>query len=162
MKPQKQYRVKFEIDEDARFEECNGEARPLTREEYEENYYNDAQGQRVPYERYLEYQGNPKRHRYIGILVEAQCPYCETWKDAGSLWGIDLMDDDVEWRKIRHAMHAQYTADEALALPGYLSDVAREMLAEAGHSPSRRALARERVRHERERAKAAREAAANG
>lgn len=33
------YRIRFEVDPDARFEECNGEARPLTREEYAENVY---------------------------------------------------------------------------------------------------------------------------
>ncbi len=34
-----QYRVKFVYDEDAEFEECNGENRPLTEEEYAENQY---------------------------------------------------------------------------------------------------------------------------
>ncbi len=34
-----QYRVKFVYDEDAEFEECNGENRPLTEAEYIENQY---------------------------------------------------------------------------------------------------------------------------
>lgn len=32
-------RIKFVVDPDAQFEECNGEARPLTEDEYRENPY---------------------------------------------------------------------------------------------------------------------------
>lgn len=108
-KPKPLRRVRFVYDEDARFEECNGELRPLTEEEYAENFYracpdhmragskalssnpNDrgcaecgrptADWIQVPYEEYLAYYGNPERHVYLGVEVEVQCPCCKVWGD---------------------------------------------------------------------------------
>ena len=100
-----QYRVRFVIDEDARFEECNGEARPLSAAEYQNNQYMacpkhvrgskatdtqvngvgycgqcGAKYQPIPYAEYLQYYGNPEAHVYLGCVVEWQCPCCSHWE----------------------------------------------------------------------------------
>lgn len=150
------YRVRFESDADARFEECNGENRPLTREEYRKNEYyacpnhlrgwkgNDSsafgvgicgmcqtQYAPVPYAEYLAYYGNPERHVYLGVIVEQQCGCCQSWTVANSLWNIDFMDDSREFAAVTIARNL--TPVEALALPGYAGEVAREQLEDAGY-----------------------------
>lgn len=120
------YRIRFVYDEDAVFEECNGEARPLTREEYDKDYYVEN-GKRASYERYRAYWGNPDRHVYLGAIVDRQCPCCDTWKTAASLWYIDVMDDQPE----AQCVDRTYTREELEAIPGYLRDVARELFDEA-------------------------------
>lgn len=119
------FRIRVEYDPEARFEECNGEPRPLTEEEYAENQYmND--GVPIPYAEYLRYYGNPDRHVYLSVFLQRRCAACEQWHETGeSLHNIDLMDDDpgadeagkvieeAEWHKI-----------------GYLREVARELKAE--------------------------------
>jgi hypothetical protein len=160
--------VRFVYDPDSSFEECNGEARPLTEAEYAENSYRgcpdhpragsrviDASispnivgcavcGRRdyaeISYAEYLAYYGNPEKHVYLGCIVEAQCPCCSAWTAEGSsLWGIDMMTDDPALHRVaigtlrdRVAQGEWLTPAEALALPGYLAEVARELLGEAG------------------------------
>ena len=113
-----QYRIRFIIDDQASFEESNGESRPLTRAEYAGNEYRGClehpragsrplsdtqQGigvctvcarriQPIPYDEYLRYYGNPDRHVYLGCEVQRQCPCCEAWKTVGALGHIDMMD----------------------------------------------------------------------
>lgn len=153
------YRVRFVIDEDAGFEECNGEARPLTEEEYRENEYmgcpNHPRGSKtddtaiegvgtcgacqtlyapIAYAEYLQYYGNPDRHVYIGAIVEKQCGSCEAWSVADSLWHIDLMDDDDDLQLI--TLDKPMNPDQATRLPGYLGEVAREMLTEVAAATS--------------------------
>lgn len=125
----KAYRVRWVYDEVARFEECNGGPRPLTAEEYAENEYM-KDGQPVPYAEYLQDYGNLARHVYLGCIVEMQCPCCDSWKTAGSLWNIDFRDDNPEYHAIQ--IDAPIPAMKALALPNYAAEVARELLAEAG------------------------------
>lgn len=125
------YRVKFVYDEDAQFEECNGENRPLTSEEYAENEYLEH-GKPVPYDRYLEYYGNPDRHVYLGCIAQRQCSCCEEWVNAASVWGIDFMDDSPELKALIIGNH-YYTPQEVLVLPGYVRDVALDELMEAGY-----------------------------
>lgn len=136
------YRVRFVYDEGACFEECNGEARPLTEEEYAEDYYNDKDGNQIPYAEYLRYYGNPDRHVYLGCVVErvTVCPCCEAQKveTAASLWGIDMMDDDTVLDllvvgTLRDEPHPSelYTEDQIAKKTGYLFDAARELLQEA-------------------------------
>lgn len=147
------FRVRFVIDPEASFEECNGEARPLTAEEYAENQYmgcpvhprskvmaksQPAQPGRawcgecgrehepIPYAEYLEYYGNAERHVYLGAIVDKLCTHCGSWTEAGSLWHIDLMDDDRELTLI--TLNKPMAIDQA---PGYLGEVARELVAEA-------------------------------
>lgn len=127
----KAYRVKFVIDEDARFEECNGQARPLTRAEYAEAEY-QKDGKPVPYAEYRRYYGNPDRHVYLGCVVEAQCPCCDGWTaDGASLWRIDFMDDDRAYQAV--TLDKWYTPAEAIKLPDYAGSVAGEILSEAGY-----------------------------
>lgn len=155
------FRVKFVIDDQASFEECNGEARPLTAEEYEkEGVYmacpNHPRGPKgddtavngvgtcarcgstytpVPYDEYLAYYGNPDRHIYLGCIVEKQCPCCEAWSSVQSLWHIDFMDDDRAYvdTQIEH----WYTPAQAKALPDYVGTIANELLSEAGYKTPR-------------------------
>jgi hypothetical protein len=127
------YRVRFVQDPDAQFEECNGEARPLTAEEYAENEYM-RDGQPIPYEEYLSYYGNPDRHVYLQCDVEKRCLCCAHWAYAEGLGGIDFMDDDPELR----AVGDWYTPIEAEGLPGYLRMTALECLEEAGYRLPRR------------------------
>lgn len=160
------YRVRFIYDEDARFEECNGEARPLTEEEYAQNSYmgcsrhprgyqgtkehdTTAKGQPgrsvcacgrlyepIPYEEYRAYYGNPDRHVYLGCVVEAQCGACGEWHRAESLWGIDFMNDSRELNAIN--IGEWMPEAEARKLPGYAGETARDLLSEADTKNRRR------------------------
>lgn len=150
-------RVKFTIDESSSFEECNGESRPLTEAEYEGNKYRgcplhpragskvvnkrtkpptvgcavcgNTKYEDIPYAEYLEYYGNPEAHVYLGCIVEKQCQCCQSWTDAGSVWGIDFMIDSPEYNAIN--VDEWLTAAEARNLPGYAGEVAREQMNEA-------------------------------
>lgn len=121
-------RARIVDDPDARFEECNGEPRPLTAAEYAETpYYTD--GQRVPYAQYLAYQGNPARHVYLGIVIDRQCACCQQWEaGVASVWRIDYMDDDPEVQRL----NGTYTIAEIEAWPSvsYLRDVVRDLCQE--------------------------------
>lgn len=143
-------RVRFVYDDDHQFEECNGESRPLTEEEYTKNTYRacpdhpragsqviqglpQIQGcavcQRtdyvdVPYEEYLSYYGNPDRHVYLGCIVQVRCSHCDHWGEKSAIFGIDFMDDSPELYaiKVGEWMHAEVAAQ----LPGYAGEIARE------------------------------------
>ena len=148
------YRVRFVIDEDARFEECNGEARPLTEEEYAENVYRccpdhpragtkvvqwepkQIQGcnlcertdyRDVTYDEYRAYYGDPDRHVYVRSEVEQQCPCCNSWDYVTGLGSIDLMDDSPELRNLDE----WYEEDQLDQVVGYLGEIAREGIQEA-------------------------------
>src|SRR4029453_15521147 len=54
----KTYRVRFVHDDDAEFEECNGQARPLTEAEYAEHSY-QKDGRSGRYAENLDYYGTP-------------------------------------------------------------------------------------------------------
>jgi hypothetical protein len=142
-------RVRFVLDEEAYFEESNGESRSLTEAEYAENQYmgcpthprepGDGSGtcprcglQFAPlsYEEYLAYYGNPDRHVYLGCIVEQVCPTCgESAIHHDAVWGIDFMDDSRELHAITIGQYL--TEAEARALPGYAGDVARDLLGAA-------------------------------
>lgn len=126
-----EYAVRFVIDEEAQFEECNGEARPLTEAEYADNEYM-KDGQPIPYAEYLRYYGNPDRHVYLLAEARKRCPCCGVWTTAASLGNIDFMDDSEEIRVVDSGRW--YTPAEAESLPGYLREVAREVLDEAENS----------------------------
>lgn len=132
------YRIRFVIDPDARFEECNGESRPLTEEEYAEYQYMHD-GKPVPYLDYLSYQGNPDRHVYMGAVLDHRCHGCGVWHHVDSLWRIDFMDDSPEVAVLtQHAtiggfagtLCSQYYSlpAELDAIPGYLREITKEML----------------------------------
>lgn len=154
------FRVRFVRDDDARFEECNGEPRPLTEAEYLENEYRgcalhpragskvldasvspnvvacevcgNTEYTAIDYAEYRAYYGNPDQHRYIGVIVDLACGCCghRLEENKSSLWNIDVMRDGEEWAAIRHRLNQSLTVDQALALPGYLAEVAREQLDE--------------------------------
>lgn len=123
------YRVRFVMDDDAQFEEINGETRPLTKEEYKGNEY-QKDGHKVSYASYLLYYGNPDRHRYLGCELQVQCPTCHTFHTAGSLWNIDLMDDSPEYNHVK--LDYWYSLGEVVAETrlGYLADVAKDLRGE--------------------------------
>lgn len=152
----KAFRVRFEFDNDAQFEECNGEARPLTEAEYAENGYRGCPNhprskvapQRtengrawcgecgteyadIPYAEYLAYYSNPERHVFFTCIVEGACSCCGKWSVLASLVNIDIMDNDPALRTLYTGQN--YTPAEALALPGYFGDVAKDELTEAGY-----------------------------
>lgn len=128
-----QYRVRFTIDPDGRFEECNGEARPLTPEEYAKNqYFRD--GTPIPYAEYLRYYGNPDRHVYLQSEVQRRCPCCEQWQHVNGTGWIDFMDDDPELAKI-DTWYDPSTIEGWTA--GYLRLIALEDLTDAGYKPPR-------------------------
>lgn len=141
-----QFRVRFVIDDDAVFEESNGESRPLTEEEYKGAEY-QKDGADVPYAEYLEYYGNPDRHVYLGCIVEKACKCCGHFEEVGSLWRIDFMDDAPELRAINpYQKRGQtFSVPDALALPGYLPEVARDVLSEAGYTFPRSAYCAKRT-----------------
>lgn len=153
-----QYRLRFVYDEDARFEECNGEARPLTPEEYAENSYRACPDhpragstvirrpkgkppvvgcavckrtdyQDIPYEEYRAYYGNPQRHVYLQLEVQRRCECCGHWAYVSGLGWIDLMDDSPEYRAV--VIGHWYTPTDVRKLPGYLREVATDGLKEA-------------------------------
>lgn len=153
------YRVKIVRDTDARFEECNGEARPLTEDEYRENSYRACPKHRragtkvlsfgppqvqgcavcgnpyyedIDYAEYRAYYGNPRMHVYLGVIVESLTLPVGNWTVADSLWGIDVMSDSPE-AKQQHR-NKWFSPAEALTLPGYLARVCTEVLQEAGYT----------------------------
>lgn len=149
-----QYRIRFVLDPDAEFEECNGEARPLTREEYAEHSYRccpdhprggttvldfgppQIQGcaacgrtdyRDATYEEYRAYYGNPDRHVYLQSEVQRICPCCTVASTVGGTGYIDLMDDAPELAQ----MDRWFAEGEIEELVGYLREIAREDLADA-------------------------------
>lgn len=136
-----EYRVRFEVDPDAQFEECNGESRPLTRDEYKANVYLADNGTReIPYDEYLRYYGNPDRHVYLMSRVQRKCSCCGQWADAGGTGHIDMMDDDPVFA--HHALGLPtgqwLTEEEARQLPGYLAEVAAEDIDQARSEDARK------------------------
>jgi hypothetical protein len=123
------YRIRFIEDPDAQFEECNGESRPLTAEEYADNEYM-KDGLPVSYASYLAYYGNPDRHVYLMSEVQKQCECCKHWQTVGGTGHIDFMDDSLE---IRYT-DTWYSPDQITDKMGYLQEIALQDLEEARHA----------------------------
>lgn len=143
------YRVRFVYDDQASFEESNGEPRPLTEEEYQDNQYMGCpdhprgyQGTKandtsdagrgtcacgkayapIPYDEYRAYYGNPEKHVYLGCIVEAKCNACDIFRTVEALWNIDCMIDDRDLHSVTISTLDQPTKS------GYLSeDEARKL-----------------------------------
>lgn len=47
----------------------------------------------VPFEKYMQYWGNPERHTELIMLVDYQCPCCGSYEIGESVGSIDFMDD---------------------------------------------------------------------
>lgn len=122
-------RIRFEYDPDAFFENEFGERGPLTPEQYAEVGPFNRGDRPQTYEEYLTYWGNPDRHLYAVAVCETRCDACDRWSVAGTLSGIDLMDDDAEVYAIERAV---LYSPEQTAEYGYLGDIARELFAEYG------------------------------
>ena len=127
------YRIRVQIDPEGRFEECNGEPHPLSATEYAQNqYFKNAGKDAIPYREYLHYYGNPRRHVFLEVCVERQCAKCRQWVALTSLHGIDFMDDSLEVRSLdlnKDCSVEIFPIDKPL--PGYLNDVARDLVVEA-------------------------------
>lgn len=135
-------RMKFEDDLDYEHETPSGAPLPGSKKDYDESPIMELidpkddpeTGARrpVPYHEYVKYWGNPERHRAVIAILERQCAECHTWHVLETLGGIDLMDDHAECR----AIGRMYTGpQEFAAIPGYLGDVARELISD--HDDSR-------------------------
>jgi hypothetical protein len=125
------YRVDVVPNIDWTWENPHGGNGPETREQYKANEVIDK-GRTVPYEEYVQYWGNPARHVACGVILERQCPCCHSWVDAGSLWGIDLMDDSPETGDIDAGPF--YLGTDGRQPTGSLADVAAELMAEDAHA----------------------------
>lgn len=153
------YRVRFITDPDARFEECNGEGRPLTRDAYAENTYIGCPdhprvglipiegtgighcrtcgkvGAPIPYAEYLAYYGNPHAHVYLMCLYAVGCDCCGHWEpEKHFLGGIDTMRDSPELAHRGKWLTVEYLEAHKDEM-GYLYEVAQEALEEAGYKP---------------------------
>lgn len=130
----KAYRVRFTLDPDATFEECNGSGEPLSEEAYAQNPYMED-GKPASYARYLAYWGNPDRHVYLQCEVEARCACCGAWEYVSGTGGIDFMDDSPEGNQT----DVYFTPDQILTDRhlGYLREVALEDLTKAGWNAPR-------------------------
>ena len=168
MKKQIEYRVRAEIDPNARFEECNGEARPLTAEEYAENEYyacrlhpragsktvapsrngkppvggcatcGNTKYEPIPYEEYLAWYGDPDRHTYVRLTVQKRCPCCNRWDSMGGLGEIDFMENDPTLRFLDEWLTPDQVTELGEAGLGYLYECMTEDLAEAGWKAPKR------------------------
>lgn len=135
-----EYRIKFRQDPYATVDGCDGNPLPESPEVYAENGYLRADGTPIPYAEYLEYYGNPDRHVLLMADVQRKCPCCGHWTDDDehgqplpSLGGIDFMDDDPGLSAIGSwygPPWAKVPAADAIRLPGYFADIARELLGE--------------------------------
>lgn len=66
---------------------------------------------------------------YLGCVVEKHCDCCQAWQQVQALWNIDVMDDSPEYDAV--TLDKWLTPEQARALPGYLAEVAKELLREA-------------------------------
>lgn len=75
-----------------------------------------------------------KEHIVLECLVEKLCPCCHAWALEDTLCGIDFLRTDAEAEAFLWHMphHRQMTPEAALALPGYLAEVAHQTLSSAG------------------------------
>jgi len=104
--------VRFVYDDDAHFEECNGQSRPLTEEEYAKDFYmacprhprvgskvinqsppvqgcavcGNTQYEPISYAEYLDYYGNPANHVYLGMIKEQRPINCGCDEDSCECW----------------------------------------------------------------------------
>lgn len=133
-----EYRIRFRHDPFATVAGCDGKPLPEAEDVYAENPHMDGD-RKIPHAEYLTYYGDPDRHVMIMADVERQCPCCRRWTDedeAGealpSLCGIDFMDDNPEIDALTdlYGRGTRVAAEDAMRLPGYLADVARELLGE--------------------------------
>jgi hypothetical protein len=150
------YRVKFITDPDARFEEMNGESRPLTAAEYAGNEYlgcpdghhtgsdpaksHDGIGycaecgkryEQIPYAEYRKYYGNPKRHVYLMCVYQVGCACCDHWQhERHYLGNIDHMDDNPELVHRGKWLTPEYLEANKATL-GYLYEVGTDAIKEA-------------------------------
>jgi hypothetical protein len=132
------FRVQFVYDEDGSLETPEGKPLPGTRADYRKNPISalidpkadpeTGARREIPYEEYCRYYGNPDRHVVVGCIVEKRCGTCGAYSSAESLWNIDLMDDDPSYLAVQ--LDHWYTPEEAIALPGYLGEVAKDLLSE--------------------------------
>lgn len=131
------YRIRVTIDDDYTPTGTDGEPLPESREQYERvggplQVLVDPAGpvdgprREIPYAEYLQYWGNPLRILGLSVYLDRECPCCRHWdRGVESLHGIEVMDDSPEADAI------DVTTGDLETLPGYLREVARELLREA-------------------------------
>lgn len=118
-------RYHIQIDDYYEHDECDGGPMPMTPERYAGNeYYKDDGKTMVPYDEYVNYQGNPDRHVVLIVTREDECPCCGEWVEGGSLCGIDFMDDNEEANFGGWPGNKRWTLDQ---LKGYLVEVAKDL-----------------------------------
>jgi hypothetical protein len=140
-KPKPEYRIRVIEDSDYTPDGCDGKPLPEAEATYTANpvmvLINPADDpttgkrRKKTYAEYLKYDGNPERHIGLAVLLDRRCPCCGEWKDGvQALWGIDFMDDSPEYLKT--SLSKPYAVSELANVPGYLAEVARELLQEEG------------------------------
>ncbi len=121
------YRVRIDVDEESEPRGVDDHPLPEPERVYDQNPCLDRQGRELSYKEYCAYYGDPERHIMLWVAVEHQCAHCGESRVVESLSGIDLMEDDP-WTV------GVFAADLAVKLGGYLGQVCRELLEEAGWS----------------------------
>ena len=133
-------RVRFFHDYDTPITEIDGLPMPLTEAQYAEHGpCLRADRSVIPYAEYCRYYGDPNQHVMVAMVLEHRCPCCDHWHETDhALYGIDVMIDDPALALIQRTRGdfwsdrgVRLAAVDALALPGYLGTVARDLLSEA-------------------------------
>lgn len=134
------FRVKFDIDPD-------GDLSYLDQWDTPEKYRGNEvlrDGKPIPFEEYIQHEGNPDKHICLDMLVERKCPECGSWEMLDACGSIDFMECDayaigeftlaevVDWlkRPETHPRHYQAT----IALGSIPKTVKRKL----GVRPTRR------------------------
>lgn len=135
------YRIRFRQDcVGSSIDGCDGKPLPEAPEVYAENQCLRPDGTPIPYDEYCDYYGNPDRHVLLMADVQRKCPCCGHWTDEDeggeplpSVGRIDLMDDSPDLYEIGSwygPPWAKVAAVDAIRLPRYLAEIARELLGE--------------------------------
>ncbi len=127
------YRIGVQWDADFVATGCDGRQLPESSEVYAEAPMLRGDGSEMPYADYCAYYGDPERHIGAAVVVDRMRPEDRDWVRVTGLYDIDLMDDSPEASEVPVGGHTTrwYYPDR---LPvGYLGEVARELLQEAGY-----------------------------
>ena len=131
------YRIGVFQDEDFVPTGCHGKPLPEPPEVYAQSPYCWADGSEMSYAYYLQRYGDPRQHIGAAVVVERLRPEDRDWEEITALHGVDLMDDTPEADVVPVGEYGEvrwYYPDSLP--PGYLGEVARELLREAGYADS--------------------------
>lgn len=122
------YRIGVYQDHDFVAEGCDGEPLPESPEVYADSPYCWADGSEMAYEEYLRSYGDPDKHIGAGVVIERLDDGAVEWVRVSEVWHIDCMVDSEEARVLPVDGIRWYRVTDMP--PGFLGDVARELLME--------------------------------